>query len=152
MRRHISDAIPYGRSLPIRGSLVKMLLPCLLVLLCASRSSYALQTNGSSSSRQKADVTPAKLITKTEPKYPDEARRKGVSGTVRVHALISKDGSLSHIKVISGDPLLTQAAIDAVQQWRYTPCLLNGTPVEIDTTIDVNFELSKKSQEPKSTQ
>ena len=60
-----------------------------------------------------------------------------------MHAIISKDGTIQQLEVISGHPLLQQAALDAVRQWRYQPTLLNGEPVEVDTTIDVIFSLNQ---------
>jgi protein TonB len=60
-----------------------------------------------------------------------------------LEAVISKDGAIDNLRVISGHPLLTQAAIDAVKQWRYKPTLLNGEPVEVVTTITVNFAFSQ---------
>jgi len=57
-------------------------------------------------------------------------------------AIIGKDGTIQNLHVISGHPLLSQAALDAVKQWRYKPYVLNGEPVEVDTTIQVNFTLS----------
>jgi TonB family protein len=127
--------------LSIWGLFVKILLACLLVAVWASRSPAEPQAKDGSESRQRKDMTPAKLLNKVEPKYPAEARRQRVSGTVRLHAIIRKDGSVGDLQAISGDSLLTQAAIDAVQQWRYSPTLLNGKPVEVDTTIDVSFQL-----------
>jgi len=64
-----------------------------------------------------------------------------MQGTVRLHAIISKDGTIQQLEVISGPALLQQAALDAVRQWRYKPTLLNTEPVEVDTTIDVVFSL-----------
>jgi protein TonB len=61
---------------------------------------------------------------------------------VKFEAVIAKDGSIQNLKMISGPPLLVQAALQAVQQWQYRPTLLNGEPVEVITTIDVNFTLS----------
>jgi TonB family protein len=91
--------------------------------------------------RMARDVKPAQLLVRVNPKYPKEARGAGVQGVVRLHAIIGKDGSPRMLKVISGDPLLTDAAIEAVQQWRYSPTLLKGEPIEVDTTIDVIFQL-----------
>jgi protein TonB len=62
---------------------------------------------------------------------------------VRLHAIIGKDGSVQQLEVLTGHPLLVQAALDAVRQWRYRPTLLNGEPVEVDTTIDVIFSLNQ---------
>jgi len=60
---------------------------------------------------------------------------------VILHAIISRDGSITALDVVSGQPLLVKAALDAVRQWRYRPTLLNGEPVEVDTTITVIFRL-----------
>lgn len=92
--------------------------------------------------RQGGAVTQASLINRVQPVYPPLARQTRVSGTVRLHAIISKDGSVQQLEVLSGHPLLVQAALDAVRQWRYRPTLLNGEPVEVDTTIDVIFSLN----------
>jgi protein TonB len=78
-----------------------------------------------------------------QPVYPSEALKERIAGTVRLHVLVAKDGTIEQIEVISGHPLLLQAALDAVRQWTYQPTLLNGEPVEVDTTIDVGFSLSK---------
>jgi len=59
-----------------------------------------------------------------------------------LNAIIGKDGTVQNLTVVKGHPLLVQAALDAVKQWRYKPTLLNGEPVEVQTTIDVNFTLS----------
>jgi periplasmic protein TonB len=89
------------------------------------------------------NVQAAMLINRVTPMYPPLARQTRISGTVRLHALIAKDGTVQQLEVISGHPLLVQAALDAVKQWRYRPTLLNGEPVEVDTTIDVIFTLNQ---------
>ncbi len=93
--------------------------------------------------RQGGSVQAALLINKVQPLYPPLARQTRISGTVRLHALISKSGSVESLEVMSGHPLLVRAAMDAVQQWKYKPTLLNGEPVEVDTTIDVIFSLNQ---------
>jgi periplasmic protein TonB len=93
--------------------------------------------------RQGGAVTAASLINKVQPAYPPLARQTRISGTVRLHAIISKDGTVQQLEVLSGHPLLVQAALDAVRQWRYRPTTLNGEPVEVDTTIDVIFSLNQ---------
>jgi len=65
-----------------------------------------------------------------------------VEGVVCLHAIIGKDGAIRELSVISGPDLLTDASMKAVRQWRYMPTLLNGEPVEVDTTIDVIFALN----------
>ena len=93
--------------------------------------------------RQGGAVIAASLINKVNPTYPPLARQTRISGTVRLHAIISKDGSVQQLEVLSGHPLLVQSALDAVRQWRYRPTLLNGEAVEVDTTIDVIFSLNQ---------
>src|SRR5712671_7888733 len=89
------------------------------------------------------NVQAARILNRVQPVYPPLARQTRISGTVRLHAIISKNGSIQSLEVISGHPLLVRAAMDAVQQWRYKPTLLNGEPVEVDTTIDVIFSLNQ---------
>ncbi|PYU57967.1 MAG: hypothetical protein DMG55_18190 [Acidobacteria bacterium] len=89
--------------------------------------------------RQGGIVRPAKLLHRVEPTYPPLAAQAHVSGTVRLHANVGKDGSVLEVEALSGPPLLLQSAMNAVKQWRYSPALLNGHPVEVDTTIDVEF-------------
>jgi protein TonB len=78
-------------------------------------------------------------IVKVQPVYPPLAKQARIQGVVILEAIIGKDGAVSEVKVISGHPLLQQAAIDAVSQWKYKPTLLNGEPVEVVTTVTVNF-------------
>lgn len=84
-------------------------------------------------------VTEGKLLKKVLPRYPDMARAAGVSGDVVLSARIGTDGTLHDLKVISGSPLLRSAAIEAAQQWRYSPYKLGGTPVETETRITISF-------------
>jgi protein TonB len=66
-----------------------------------------------------------------------------ISGTVQLLGIIAKDGTIQKLQVLSGHPLLRQAAIDAVSQWVYRPTILNGQPVEVEAPIDVIFNLSR---------
>lgn len=86
-------------------------------------------------------VQAARLISKVQPVYPEKARKARVSGTVRIHAIIGKDGQLSQIRGVRGACSLAESAVAAVRQWRYQPTLFNGQPVEVDTQIDVIFSL-----------
>ena len=86
-------------------------------------------------------VSQGLLIKKVSPSYPPSALRMRVEGKVELLATISKDGNITHIKVLSGDSQLTKAATDAVSKWKYQPYLLNGEPVEIQTQVTVNFKL-----------
>jgi len=88
------------------------------------------------------NVQAARIITRVAPEYPEMARMGRISGVVRLHAIIGKDGRIKQLEVISGHPMLAQAALDAVRQWRYQPTLINAEPVEVDTTIDVIFSLN----------
>ena len=88
-------------------------------------------------------VAEANLIHDVAPTYPPEAGRARIEGTVVLMAVIAKDGSVHDVRVESGLPLLAQAAIDAVKQWRYRPYLWNGEPVEVDSRITINFTLSR---------
>ena len=91
--------------------------------------------------RQGGSVQAAMLISQPMPAYPPLARQARIQGNVVLHAIISKDGRVEQLSVISGHPLLIQAALDAVRQWRYHPTLLNNDPVEVDTTITVTFTM-----------
>ena len=87
------------------------------------------------------NVEAASLLKKVSPAYPPIAKTAHVSGTVVLHAIIAKDGSIQELQFVSGPPLLMQSAMEAVKEWRYRPTTLNGQPVEVDTTIDVVFSL-----------
>lgn len=88
------------------------------------------------------NVQSARLIDKVPPQYPQVALAARITGTVTLRAIISKDGSIEKLQLVSGPPLLAAAAFQAVKQWRYNPTMLNGQPVEVDTTIDVVFSLA----------
>jgi protein TonB len=89
------------------------------------------------------NVQQAKLVRQPKPVYPPLAKQARISGVVHLAAVISKDGTIQDLKVISGHPLLIPSALEAVKQWVYQPTLLNGEPVEVSTQIDVNFTLSQ---------
>jgi periplasmic protein TonB len=88
-------------------------------------------------------IAEANLVYDVAPKYPPEAGRERIEGIVVLMAVIGKDGTVRDVRVESGLPVLAQAAIEAVKQWRYRPYLLNGEPVEIDSQITINFNLSR---------
>jgi len=88
-------------------------------------------------------VQQAQLILRIEPRYPPLAVQTRKEGTVLLHAVISVDGRITALEVVSGPPLLVQAAVDAVRQWRYRPTYLNGEPVEVETSITVIFRLGQ---------
>jgi TonB family protein len=86
-------------------------------------------------------VQAAKVINRVQPNYPDKARHERLQGTVTLHALIAEDGSIKNLYVLKGYCSLAEASLAAVKQWRYTPTLLDGQPVEVDTTIQVIFSM-----------
>jgi periplasmic protein TonB len=88
-------------------------------------------------------VAEANLIHNVAPIYPLEAGRARIEGAVVLLAVIAKDGTVQDVRVESGLPVLAQAAIDAVKQWRYRPYVLNGDPIEVVSQITINFTLSK---------
>jgi len=92
--------------------------------------------------RVSAGVQQGLLIKKVQPPYPPLARQARIQGNVLLQALISKDGSIENLRLISGHPMLAPAALEAVKQWRYKPYFLNGEPVEVETQITVIFSLS----------
>jgi TonB family protein len=88
-------------------------------------------------------VEAAKVLSRVQPVYPESAKAAGIQGTVVLHAVIGKDGKPLSLHVTNGqvDPDLARSAVEAVSQWRYTPTLLNGEPIEVDTTIDIAYSL-----------
>jgi protein TonB len=91
--------------------------------------------------RQGGVIQAANLIHQVNPIYPPLAVKARAQGVVVLAAVISKEGTVESLRVISGHPLLNQAALDAVKQWLYRPTMLNGDPVEVETTITVTFTL-----------
>jgi TonB family protein len=82
-----------------------------------------------------------KLVYKPEPVYPPLASQARIQGVVRFTAVVGRDGTVEHLTLVSGHPLLVPAATETVRQYRYQPTLLNGAPVEVVTQVDVNFVL-----------
>ncbi|HEX4427001.1 MAG TPA: energy transducer TonB [Terriglobales bacterium] len=87
-------------------------------------------------------VTQGLLINHPQPAYPPLAKQARISGQVVLQAEISKDGSIQKLQVLSGHPMLVPSAVEAVKRWKYKPYILNGEPVEVETTITVNFTLA----------
>jgi protein TonB len=88
------------------------------------------------------NVQSANLIRKVTPVYPPLAKQARIQGVVRFTVTIGKDGAVQDVQLVSGHPLLVSPAQDAVWQWQYKPTLLNGQPVDVVTTVDVNFTLT----------
>src|SRR5919109_2072657 len=87
-------------------------------------------------------VTEGLLTRKVQPVYPPLAKTARIQGDVVLNAVISKNGAIENLRVMSGHPMLVTSALDAVKQWKYRPYILNGEPVEVETTITVKFTLA----------
>jgi periplasmic protein TonB len=92
--------------------------------------------------RVSSGITEGMLLHRVEPLYPVIAQRGHIRGTVQLRAIISRDGTIENLQLVSGHPMLVPAAIDAVKQWRYRPYVLNGEPLEVETVVFVNFHLN----------
>ena len=101
------------------------------------------QTESQPKRLKMTQLDPALLIHRVEPVYPPLPRQMGRSGRVELRAIVATDGSIQSLQVVSGDLLFIQSALDAVQQWRYRPTILNGKPVEIDTFITVTYSINR---------
>jgi protein TonB len=99
----------------------------------------AASSTADSKPKSGGQIQQAVLIYRKDAEYPKIAKQTGAKGTVRLNATIGKDGNIKAVRVISGHPMLTGAATEAVKQWRYRPTLLNGQPVETDTEVLINF-------------
>ena len=87
------------------------------------------------------NVQASRLIHRVEPEYPELAKRARVSGRVIMQVIVSEAGAVEEVKIIRGHPLLNEAALRAVRQWRYSPYFLNGEPIPVTATVTVNFVL-----------
>jgi TonB family protein len=92
------------------------------------------------------DVKPPKLIKKVEPRYPDEARKAGIEGTVTIEATTDKKGRVQKVKILKSIPELDQAAVDAVKQWVYEPMVIDGEPQGVVFTISCRFSLKDEKR------
>jgi protein TonB len=93
--------------------------------------------------RRSESLEAALLVHRLDPVYPALARQIHLEGTVQLHAIIGRDGTIQSLEVLSGHPLLIQSALDAVRQWRYRPTLLNGEAVEVETSITVIYVMHR---------
>jgi len=89
------------------------------------------------------NVQESKILRKVIPVYPELAKRARVEYQVVLEVNVDEEGNVTNVKVLKGHPLLDQAAVDAVKQWKYSPTLLNGEPVPVVATVTVEFKLSK---------
>ncbi len=102
----------------------------------ASAAKHILQTLNISQG-----VSQGMIIKQVQPTYPQIALTMRIEGSVELLATISKTGDITSVKVLSGDPQFTTAAMDAVKRWKYRPYMLNGEPVEIQTQVTINFKV-----------
>lgn len=91
------------------------------------------------------------LLTAVSPVYPPVAKAAHIAGLVILHAVISTQGTVTALEVVSGPDILRSAALEAVRQWIYQPCLLNGTTVEVHTSVTVNFTIGQAPPHPDLT-
>jgi TonB family protein len=94
--------------------------------------------------RQGTSLQLGHLASRVEPVYPEDAKQQGIQGTVKLHAIINRQGSVENLQSLNGPPLLVGAAINAVRQWRFTETLVAGKSVETEEDIDVIFRLSNQ--------
>jgi periplasmic protein TonB len=86
-------------------------------------------------------VASALVIHKATIQYPDAARKAGTQGTVVLDVVTRDAGEVKEVTVVSGDSTLAQAALDSVKQWKYKPYVVEGTAVEMESTVSINFHL-----------
>ena len=90
-----------------------------------------------------SQIDASKLVYRVEPTYPVLMKQIGKSGKVDLHAIIGEDGTIQSLEAVGGDPMFFMSAMQAVKQWRYTPTMLNGQAVKVDTYITVIYNLSR---------
>ena len=83
------------------------------------------------------------LVMRVDPLYPEEAKQRGVEGTVKVHAIFNREGAVESVTPVNGPPQLVPAAMNAVRQWRYSQTILGGQAMETEEDVTVQFRLSK---------
>ena len=110
---------------------------------CDPSASLAADSDTLERIRVGGNVQAANLTKKVTPRYPDEAKHRGIQGKVRFLAILGKDGKIQRLELMSGALVFYEASYKAVSQWEYKPTLLNGQPVEVVTQIDVNYTLSQ---------
>jgi TonB family protein len=118
------------------------LLLCLVLCLVLACAGYAQEVQCRTETGGRPlppNVMPARLIHSEVPKYPKDAKKAGISGTVVLKGTIAKDGSVKNLQYVSGPEELADSAMKAVKKWKYEPMLINGKPVEVDTNISVEF-------------
>jgi TonB family protein len=111
------------------------------VAITSRRSIQVAPESAAQTTQQGQNVQIGQLFYRVEPFYPPDAERQGIEGTVEVHASVGRDGRIRSVQASSGPPQLTEAAVNAVREWRYKPTLLNGQPIESDVDVKMTFRL-----------
>ena len=145
---HLTETQPelprLRRALAVTAAAVFTLTACTTALALRVNVAAAAQTPATPAARTvrvSAGVMAGNLLTRVNPTYPQAARDAKIQGAVVLHAVISKDGIVDNLQVISGPADLRASALDAVRQWTYKPYVLNGEPTAAETTITVNYSL-----------
>jgi TonB family protein len=118
--------------------------PETIALVRTTSQSEAIH-NPNGALRVKSDVMASQVLTKTPPVYPPDAKAAKVQGAVVLKAVIGKDGAIKSLQLVSGPEVLAKSAWSAVKEWTYKPYLLNGEPVDVETTITVHYSLAGES-------
>lgn len=134
-----------------RAQQIAILAVCCILVITTGTSALALHVNAIASAQEesrpsklKVDNDKLTIVNKVQPVYPPEEKKKGTTGTVALAAVIGKEGQVENLRVKSSPSEgLSRSALDAVRQWRYQPYLLNGDPIEVETTINIIFALGK---------
>jgi len=105
-------------------------------------TSYQFNTNPKSIHVSAGEMTGNK-VSGSNPVYPPGAKKAGIQGTVVLSAVISKEGEVENLQVVEGRKELQRSSLDAVKDWKYKPYLLNGEPIEVETTINVVYQLAQ---------
>jgi protein TonB len=113
-----------------------------LVVVLGAGLALALAFAQDGPQRVGGNVMAVKLVSAQKPVYPLEAKQNGIQGTVKLDVTVDKEGHVTELKLVSGPSALVDSAVSAVKQWVYSPTLLNGEPVTVLTTVDVNYSLA----------
>jgi TonB family protein len=130
-----------------RARRIAIMAACAVIALTTCVSALALRMEVTAQSEHPAKIhvkaDDLKILTQVTPVYPEEAKRARIEGSVLLDVIISKEGVPENIRIEEGSRELQQSALDAVRQWRWQPYLLNGEPIEVETTVTVVYTLEK---------
>ena len=124
------------RGLVIGGSVLAAILIAAIAASVRAQQTPRIRAGG------EGEIAAPKLLKRVEPAYPEEAKANGIQGTVVLDVVLSTEGSVIETEIKESEPILDEAAVAAVSQWKYTPTLLNGQPVEVVLTVTVKFVLN----------